>query len=1146
MIPFNSAQFRPDPGITLIEASAGTGKTYSITEIVARLIGQGEATIDQILVLTFTNAATEELNQRIRKKLENAQDEALHAEDIQGYQNLSIALEDFDRANISTIHGFCQRTLKAYSQECGISSEFTLIPDSREFHESLKQGIYRGMQQQANRSPWIVPTSLYLGLEGPFLDKLLDKTDDPKIDAYPVAQLDEAITQFFNELQQTWISEQATIQEACLDAQTTLLKKDAWRSLKQASVTLEALFNKGIWEPQLFNDLLRFHPDHLEAQLKSKKIMPTLNVFTQVTVFTQLLNKCCHWLVDWIATQNRKNTQRLVFEQDTLRYDDLLNHLNHCLIANPSLAQRLAQDFTIGIIDEFQDTDPVQLSILQNIFLTNDSPKSLIFIGDPKQAIYSFRGGDIFTYFAAQKEAVAAYSLTTNWRSNKTINDGVNALLNLEDPFLYPWIGYESIQTSPNSSQKRAYYQNEEVSGIHWMPFEADLNATHKTLTDALINDIQDLLSDNYYLENATEGRRPLNIEDIAILVPSNDTASKLKSTLEKFALSAVILGGASVYESDEAQVWHTILQALIKPDSTAFLFGALSTPPFNYSASHIHALSEDVQSLSSLVQHFLKAHELWINRGLPHALKYMELAFHWVENLAQSANPDRALANFYHLYDLILSLTESTREPRDLLRVYQKKMQMPDQSNMDELLRLDKQTHALRIITMHKSKGLQFPVVLIPFPDSVDTQRAMELPMDYHDSYHAKQRAYTQFDLTEESREAKSIAHISEKMRLSYVAITRAEYICKVYLNAKPTSWKKATVCQWLRKHVNAAEDLDLESALRYLQTKYPGLFRISEPNLEKLQKSTRGDPQSISETRLEAIEKPNTPKPLSLLSFSSMVHKTETTTALEDEPLIISPNTSKVLSNDSKDPSIHDLPKGTETGLLLHSILEQVDFTNEGSWKTLIEQECDQFNYPTKTWSSLMEQMLKVLSDVKIGVDAPFSLNSIPAKQLFAETEFTLAINIQEPRLTSFLNQIRASDWAMQMNYSLPDFNALSPLLEGYMRGIIDLWFEKEGKYYLIDWKSNWLGESIEDYDAGTIVTSMNEHHYHLQYLIYLLAINRYLKLANPSYDYNRDFGGVYYFYLRGLEHPSTQGIYATKPPLELLNSLGAALGL
>jgi len=1158
---FDPIRFSPMPGITLIEASAGTGKTYSITQIVCQLIAEGRCRIDEILVLTFTETATQELRDRIRKALADAITHQTALANERALTALSQALDSFESASIFTIHGFCNRILREFSLEAGLGTEFAILKNSRHFDEKLEVEVARDIQSIAAENPMIFIGMQALELKPVFIRQTLalkEATDLTALQNQNNGHLKDWFSDLFPNLRSHWQQDRTLIRRLLLadsppiKRTRTVYKTEGLTALMDR---LDAVFSGGNAHLSFLQDLhaLAYSTLRDDNVLRKNQTLPALDFFLTCDRISDAMQKLLELLIRRILEIREQQIEKLVFQEQTLRFDELLSFTKRLICdADSTLAARLFEKFKVGMIDEFQDTDPVQFKILEHIFLkppAGEDPRPLVLIGDPKQAIYGFRGGDIFTYNRAKQGAHSTYFLDTNWRSCPAVNAAVNQLLtNNSRPFHFDWISYQSVLTAEKNQSKRLLISPELASGpegyirsgIEWIALEPESQDFHTI--ESVASDIAGLLHARPWLQFGDTSRK-LKPSDIGVLVPDNRNGARIHEALGKRQVASTIFGGASVFQTPEAQQLYATLNALLNPRDVALVRGAIAGTCFNPVLIVDAAADENAKQHRWIetLRSFSTASHLWKTKGLGLAFTFLEKQFQWKENLSLAGDPNRTLANHQHLTNLLLEQEGGeTRDCHALLRWFREHIEEPDKKDQDQLLQLDTDADTVTIMTMHKSKGLEFPVVFLPFlPKS--RGRSVSYPNQYHDPTTGDLRtnlskhlvsAQIQNDMEAETR--------SEALRTLYVAITRAEVICRIYLS--PDDHSDRVIHAWLPEGETLTDRIDTFQS-RLQSAMYPltpsDVPPPPPPEVEIAPLLTPNNPPTA----------PLPPGPIAHLSFTGIVlNSTEKDEVLTDEPVLF---TSPVLLREHQDNkegvSMFDFDRGTNAGLMFHELLQFTQFDEPKQWQNLIHEKLQQFGYAPKPWLAVLKPWLEVLSTapIKFPKGGTLIFRKLNKKTIFRETEFSYTTSWSRDTWERIKQLFATSSWVKNLEYQLPDVAIARDALQSFVNGVVDFWCIHEDRIYLVDWKSNHLGHCASHYSEDAIRQNMHEHHYHLQYLLYICAINRYLSAIDPHYRYQDHFAGVGYCYLRGIDpEVPNSGWFTTLPPSDFIDALGEIL--
>ncbi|CAI1846327.1 Exodeoxyribonuclease V beta chain [Serratia quinivorans] len=1151
-------------GERLIEASAGTGKTFTIGALYLRLLlGLGQAaafprplTVEEILVVTFTEAATEELRGRIRSNIHglriacvrgSSKDPLFNAlmaeiDDLPDAAAQLLAAErQMDEAAIYTIHGFCQRMLTHNAFESGILFEQTLVQDElplrrqacadfwRRHCYPLPIGVARAVSQE-----WSGPEALLADLSG-YLHGEAPMLRRPPKDEETVLMRHEQIVARIDAIKAQWLAAagdlEALISQSGVDKRSYSSKHlPNWLHKVGEWVVLETQ------DYQLPKELDKFRQSVLLDKTK-KGEPPHHALFVAIDELFDEPLTLRDLIMARALSEIRLSIQQEKRQRAELGFDDLLSRLDSALQSEGGerLAQAIRQRYPVAMIDEFQDTDPQQYRIFQKLYVGRPEC-GLLLIGDPKQAIYAFRGADIFTYMRARSEVSAHYTLETNWRSSPAMVNSVNHLFaQVEKPFLFGQIPFIEVaaaeknrglafelQNQPQPAMQFWLQQGEGVGVSEYQQLMARLCATQ----------IRDWLSagqnQQAWLVDG-EKRRAVEASDITVLVRSRNEAALVRDALSALAIPSVYLSNRdSVFDTPEAKDLLWLLQAVLAPEQERTLRSAMATGLMGLDAQALDGLNRDERAWDALVNEFDKYRTLWLRRGVLPMLREVMNQRHLAENLLASLGGERRLTDVMHLGELLQEASAQLDSEHALVRWLAQQIAQPNRQSDNQQLRLESDRHLVQVITIHKSKGLEFDLVWLPFVGNFRQQQQVL----YHDRHSFQ--ALLDLNADEQSIEWAEEERLAEDLRLLYVALTRSVYHCSIGI---------APLIQGTRKKQG---DSDLHrSALGYLvQAGQAGDAAYLQQCLQQL--AVDGVALSLAGNLDEQPWQPQTPvlTELSAKHFTRQVQdfwRVTSYTGLQQHGTSLMQDLLPRLDVDAageqaqdSEPALtpHTFPRGAGPGTFLHSLFETIDFTQPLDEAWLLEQLQQQgFG---EHWQPILLAWMQVLLNTPLN-DTGVALSALAPQHKQAELQFYLPIEQ--------LLQARELDKLVK---SYDPLSARCPELDfqqvqGMLKGFIDLVFCWQGKYYLLDYKSNWLGEDSSAYTQPAMEQAMAEHRYDLQYQLYTLALHRYLRHRLPDYDYQRHFGGVIYLFLRGVDaqHPGN-GIFACRPQEQLVEGM------
>ena len=1183
-----------DLGVTRLEASAGTGKTFALAGIFLRLIVEKKIPASDILVVTFTEVATAELRDRIRRRLAEAllalegkaTADALLIELVARTQprrdtainSLRNALEIFDLISISTIHGFCQRTLSDNAFESGGLFNVELVADQAGLIREIAADYFRRQNYSGdafrasialhqNLTPDVFAVLLKRFLTYPEL-KLL-----PIAPARPPAKVILDLENTFAKCAVGWTSlakDRAQLLNFFIREKKWATKEHAKEHLiAEAMAKLDAGLVAGKMSTAVWDAIKFFSISAIRINIGKKKEMPKPHppLFDYCETLISLAAEfALAQRLDFLRTARELFSKRKQ-EAKQQSYDDLISHLATALdgASGNALANSVRKKFRVALIDESQDTDPLQWKIFAAIFAKSQEHR-LYLIGDPKQAIYGFRGADVNTYLSAAETANAKYSLDTNWRSETALVNAINTVFisaGKNISFVEERISFEPVKAAEKADAQPIIFPPD---GIRPPPFQVwngsagngslSAKSAQKVLPAAVAAEISKLLRENVCIQN-----QRLNPRDIAVLVESHRQAGWIQRALHELQIPSVERAMDSVFESDEARELQWILAAILHPAREAGVKCALTTDALGLNGNDLEKLAANEISWQSRLQEFAEYRGNWERDGFYSMFSQLLRAERIVENLLRFPDAERRITNLLHLAELLESTSRAKHLGAARLVQWLEKRRASDEATDEFQLRLESDEDAVQIITIHRAKGLEYPIVFCPFVArdaelgqiKAGRRKIMDIVL-FHDS--------ATKDLTWDLNSPPLPAHeqqatkeqLAEKVRLLYVALTRAQHRC--YLVSAPSTRKKSTALAWLlngRKEnladpvefLNAldADPVDWKTRWLSLAEKSPASITVDDLPLEA---GVPWQPEKFVTEKLISKSCDREIKPSWFLSsfthLSQQVLSPHEMAAVTDLPdydvAVVEPKPE--LSEEQIATGIFVLPAGARTGDCLHKILEQFDFSNDNkaSATILAKKQLETFGLGEVRHVAAVSEMLDRLRNSPLDFENPkFTLARVGQTQRLSEMEFHFPTGqLDEKKLLKLIRDRKHS----------PATKQITPRVEGFLKGFIDLIFEFDGRFYIVDWKSNSLGNRVEDYGAAAMQNEVTERGYDLQYYIYTVALDKYLRRRLANYDYEKHFGGIRYIFLRGLavEKPEL-GIFCDRPAAGKIAALSALLG-
>ncbi len=1110
-------------GSNLIEASAGTGKTYSIAILVLRLLLEKNIAIREILMVTFTKAAVAELEERIRLFVrlayKVAQGETIKDSTITALvkgvndkspQEIEEILKEavlfLDETSVLTIHSFCQQTLGEFAFETDQLFGIDLMQDGSAILEDETNKFWR-------KFVTTIPTAI-LGIlvkDGLSKDGIKNKVS---------SHLSGQIYYHYN------VGESYTMCDADYEdsaKELNLKQQDIdthWESIVNFFINnRDDIAKKCEGNAYCRKELLPYINDAqsfievVNSKRDKANVQKTLPELTDLLVELEELKEQKSAITKKVIVKITCNGIQQVSEgvnyyknrYNQISFDDLISKLHHALVKRKSskLVECLQQKYKAVFIDEFQDTDRLQYEIFEKAFSTNTI---LFYIGDPKQSIYAWRKADIYTYFKAKDAVDVKYGMNQNYRSSARLIEAINTFFKPKEDFdtfhfgnasLEQRINYLEVESPSNNKKGNLLYNN-----LPTVPVEIIECPKNDDIYEAVAAQIIALFNDKNFQIEADGIVRGILPKDIGILIRNKKAGIKIKRLLTRYGIPAITIDDGKVLQSEEALYLLYFLQA-ITDISRANINKALLSPFTGFNVDNILALDHDL-----IVELFRSYKLAWDKDGIYAALRAWIKDFSIENRLlnAEKSDGERTITNLYQLIEL-LHKTQSRKNLNGLELISWLKRGIEGmETDGDEFeQRIENDEDAIKIVTIHKSKGLEYKIVFAPTLDLVANTKHTDCSFrSQNGDYISAEKA----DLTDEERLEVIKQAEQENRRLIYVAITRAVSKCYVYKsNYYKTSSLNFFTDALKKKETNlirfkASDELDIPAGYKYNKSNSNNTETSSKPIHFKLSQENW---RRMSYSMLRA-----------------------------DHPMSIKLKSQLDLKN-YDDFIFNQLRKGAKTGNMLHFIFENIHFHDQTKWQIVIEQAIQRF-VPNQddVYQPMLTEMLNHVMGATIQLDEEaFKLADINSFKCIPELEFDFNV---ENFIPGNLSQLSTEE-------VLVDAKPF-PILEGVMNGKIDLFFEHNNKYYILDWKSNFLGDSLADYDQPKLNEAMNENNYHLQYLIYSLAVKKYLESRLLNFNYKYQFGGVIYLFVRGMRSDSQTGIFTAKPDISTIGNLNARL--
>jgi exodeoxyribonuclease V beta subunit len=1194
-----NAHTLPLQGRQVIEASAGTGKTWTLAALYLRLVLGHERTEallpPQILVMTFTDAATAELRERIRTRLSQAATyfdlsaqgrefatslkvdaflETLRDSFDQAMWprcalQLNCAAEWMDDAAVYTIHGWSRRMLTQHALESHNLFEQTRLENADQLKLTLVQDYWR---------EWFYPLSgdtlqhitPLIGQDPAKLLKTLsemwkeqerkpreviapDITPTQAIDTHMAwqAQVEAAALAACEAWSETTLQ---ALQEAGAQKKIKGLRADYfanWLRALQAWATQSA---KTQVSKEEFKVLERFTTQALQdkgwAEAEGFAFFAAMQTYIDLFDAKPSTDKdiALHAAHAVNEAYKATKTQRAAFD-----FSDLLQNLHHAVMADDGrLATAIRQQYPVALVDEFQDTDPWQYGTLNRIYAPDacNETNALVMIGDPKQAIYSFRGADLGTYLQARNDAQATnpdalHTLTGNHRSSVGLVQAVNhVFMQTAQPFASNQGEIEFVEVSAQGKEPALVVNGEECPPLTVWQMHAQDDADVVSSTSYLHHTAQVFADQMANLLNkgaATPG-------EMAVLVRSQKQADAMRHALRARHIPSVYLSDhTSVYQSTEATDLWRLLRAVASPRQTGWVRAAVGSRLWALDLHQVLAITQDETRWEQLLEQFHQWHGLWQQHGVLPMLHQWLHSQHVAQRILAQPDGERTLSNLLHLGELLQHAEQSLQGEHALVRHLGEQIQSQHHDSDAQQARLETDALCVKVITYHKSKGLQYPLVFVPFAGAFAVEK----------------KAKTNFAQEDEGEDDSdpTATSVEEDMRLLYVALTRAQRGLWMGVAETKNDLSKATTKSDLK--LSALSQLLMRKERGDLGNQLHALWgtcdHIQVADLPELEGIRYQAPAVISAPK-DALTPTRTHHSLWwTASFSAitrgLVSESKRDEAVADamtdaQPDVVAASfTSAASATPTPDPESisawQSFPAGARYGTLLHDLLEWLSQNNwpvantqapewaKQAWVNLLERKAswlqldDAPRAQLEPWLQAVVQTPLPLHELNAG---QLTLCELSTEHMWPEMEFNLEVSHVSATALDQLIQSHVFE-------GTPRPALQARVMQGMLTGSMDLVLQHDSRYWVVDYKSN----KLPSYDSATLQDAVLHKRYEVQYVLYTLALHRLLKVRLPGYDYAQHMGGAVYLFLRGI-HTEGAGVHLQRPPQALIEALDA----
>ena len=1203
-------------GLHWIEASAGTGKTFTLSSLMVRIF-LGAYLPNQVIATTFTRAAAAELKSRVRARLietlryfEGCQ--SLTEREIQAkiaveqdplfikvltdyaqrvgfaQERLKLVIDQLDELFVGTLDSFSQKLLREFSFESGKIERADITDDAQSYtqqliHDVLREWIqaqpqpvvnYLLLKQKLKTEQAYVPivenslnfaSAQFQQVEKPVLDLTQFEQAIDQFTALDVAQIESLKDyyalegQYHAVLGKKWRTDALMQRILCQDlpAFLTALKEQRAYALfaphfEKTLKHLTDLATKKVLNKCTVDVLEQFEQHPVWRQVRS-----FLEALAELELNLDVLDA---YLKYHLSSEVKKRLPQVLQQKSETTFAQQIRTLSEALQGEQGrrFAQFVQARYPLILVDEFQDTNQDQDDMLARIW--RDAQRyhqgCMIMVGDPKQAIYGFRGGDMLTYNKARLDVLAKqgrqYSLKYNHRSVQKLVQVVDALFQRQQDF-GEQVYYQPVEAGTRPHPALVDAQGENHIPLRWLLLEDKKNEAQQVAWK-----IRDLINQGIQqqLYVADDPPQFMSVNDIAVLSKNHDGLDKVQFELERLGILVNRPSKRSVFESQVAKDVGALLTAMMHPFDEAKVRRALLSRLLAINLKKLLELEKQANGLSQFMADFDDIRDMWINKGFLSAWQYALNLFKVWKNLVayQSRDNERTVVNLRHLTELLSQHSEQFQGAQKLYHWYLKQLHLPAEREWELERKLSNAT-GVQLMTIHQSKGLEFKIVFLLGADK--DFKEMNKTLNFS--------TLEQINPTTGQSEVQRIVAVNdanlldpaaidqhneraeaEQHRLWYVALTRASH--RVYALLQDQEYKSNT-------------------ALAFWRGQAANLFEHPASGDEALlaEKPIRLQPAEQQEIiQLQALAFPEQRfYPRSKTSFSALAQHLSRKEAMDALAVL----SEKVGSADDEinHPVLEDVelsqplawikrqfPMGTTAGTFLHEIFEHIDFQDSRDWgleihrrfkndSPLLWQELlgkYQHEFGQDDETQLVLWMQAWLADVlETPLHAGFQLKQLKADEHLAEFPFYLSLS------DHVLAIKRIQALFQEYGIDLLDLNEANSAR--YLTGSIDLVYFDGQRYHIADYKSNFLGADQQSYNHDAIQLNMSHASYWLQAGLYLVALHRYLKVNLLDYDIEEHLGQASYLYLRGMNGQPDQGVLSWRASPEFILRLDAILG-
>ncbi len=1148
-------------GPHLVEASAGTGKTtWMVATAVRLLLGDPQLKAhverpERLLAVTFTRAATAELKERMREQLHRVQrviegeaeldherwiSPMLAAGGAPMLERLAALLLALDRLTVTTIHGFCMGVLEEFAFECGVPVGLRFLEDLSSYVDEAVADEWRTLTWERGAVSDIVlnaletftPTDLEKGAK--VVRQAIGVKRPARVDRTTLGdEAERALDAFVQAFDAPYLREyraQVKFNKGgpTLESLTELEAAVAERQRAGAPIPLKLI---KLWSTENASATTAKVPATNRDRIEREPFHAHCSTALAAAV-------CAHSTLRQDAILSVVDRMESAMARDRVAgFDDMIAMVERA-VTDPTnglrLRRALSDRFDAVLVDEFQDTDWAQW----RIFSTTFADRALIMVGDPKQSIYAFRGADITAYREAYSMAAAQdgriHALATNYRSDADLVKATELLFTQsERPFALPAqkLHFQTVTAARNEQSLRDDAARPLV--IHGLG-NLSIEEGERAIIPLVAREVARLLH-SADVETSGDHPRRVQAKDIAILINEHKHARRLIRALRKVGVPAIAGATGDITES---ATWRDLLQviaAIEDPADSRVVRRALATPFGGRNARAIAALADDGTEWRNIIERLSEARREWMARGAVTAL--MRLAADWnaIPNLAARADGERRLTDLRHISTMLQGAERDGHRSPALVRQWARRFAADRTTDAESRqLHLESDRDAVIISTMHAAKGLEWPIVFCPFiwkgrNDSLNNPRVARFA-------DGVRRLVFQDDAVE--GEIPGDGSLAESLRLAYVALTRAKWRTYVHYCTP----KSPGAIQHLLDDVTGTTEKELALA-------NPDLIAIEITDTQSGTASLTSTPDLPAlDARLVTLAAGQTHS-WTVTSYTRLTNGLKQHDADDEADLL---DESESIPDEPGTSAF--LPGGAHTGDALHVLFEQLDYTQAHDSVVVtaaVDDILDRFGLPhpsastesRKNAADFVRAMVRGTLTTPIP-NAPCALDQVPATRTFREWRFSMPMQHLSAAAIARTFRAHGAEWLAD-TYAPMLERAPTSMMDGILTGSVDLVAQLNDQWWIVDWKSNTLGPTAASYHEPACRRAMMHEHFVLQYHVYAVALHRFLKARlRDHYQYERDFGGVGYAFLRGLGM-GAPAWFADRPSEQLITALDATIG-